>query len=203
MLNKLIQFSLAQRALIIGLALIVLGLGYQQVRSLPVDVLPDLTNPTVTILTESPGLSPEEVEARVTIPLEQGLMGVNGLNRLRTISDIGLSITFVEFDWGTDIYQARQFVQERLGAIELPEGVTPYMTPATSLMGNIMLVAVIDPSEKTSPQELRTQADWVVGRRLQSIAGIAEVLPMGGGIRQIQIQPDPERMLSLGVTYEE
>ncbi|MFT6179444.1 MAG: CzcA family heavy metal efflux pump [Paracoccaceae bacterium] len=203
MLNKLIQFSLAQRALIIGLALIVLGLGYQQVRSLPVDVLPDLTKPTVTILTESPGLSPEEVEARVTIPLEQGLMGVNGLNRLRTISDIGLSITFVEFDWGTDIYQARQFVQERLGAIELPEGVTPYMTPATSLMGNIMLVAVIDPSEKTSPQELRTQADWVVGRRLQSIAGIAEVLPMGGGIRQIQIQPDPERMLSLGVTYEE
>ena len=135
--------------------------------------------------------------------MEQGLMGVNGLNRLRTTSDIGLSVTFVEFDWGTDIYQARQFVQERLSAIKLPKGVTPYMTPATSLMGNIMLVALLDPSEETSPEELRTQADWVVGRRLQSITGIAEVLPMGGGIRQIQVQPDPERMLALGVTYDE
>ncbi len=203
MLNKLIQFSLAQRALIMGLALIVLALGYSRVKSLPVDVLPDLTKPTVIILTEAPGLSPEEVETRVTIPIEQGLMGVNGLNRLRTTSDIGLSVTFVEFDWGTEIYQARQFVQERLSAIELPEGVTPYMTPATSLMGNIMLVAILDPSEETSPQDLRTQADWVVGRRLQSIAGIAEVLPMGGGIRQIQVQPDPERMLALGVSYDE
>ncbi len=203
MLNKLIQFSLAQRALIIGMAIVVIVLGVRQAQELPVDVLPDLTKPTVTILTESPGLSPEEVETRVTIPMEQGLMGVNGLNRLRTISDVGLSVTFVEFDWGTDIYEARQFVQERLGAIKLPEGVTPYMTPATSLMGNIMLVALLDPSEEISPQELRTQADWVVGRRLQSIAGIAEVLPMGGGIRQIQIQPDPERMLALGVTYDE
>ena len=203
MLNQLIQFSLAQRALVMGISLIVLALGYNRVQTLPVDVLPDLTKPTVTILTEARGLSPEEVETRVTIPMEQGLMGVNGLNRLRTQSDIGLSVTYVEFDWGTDIYAARQFVQERLSAIELPEGVTPYMTPATSLMGNIMLVAILDPSEEISPQELRTQADWVVGRRLQSITGIAEVLPMGGGIRQIQVQPDPERMLALGVTYDE
>jgi len=203
MLNKLIQFSLAQRALIVGMAIVVVVLGVRQAKELPVDVLPDLTKPTVTILTEAPGLSPEEVETRVTIPMEQGLMGVNGLNRLRTTSDIGLSVTFVEFDWGTDIYQARQFVQERLSAIKLPKGVTPYMTPATSLMGNIMLVALLDPSEETSPEELRTQADWVVGRRLQSITGIAEVLPMGGGIRQIQVQPDPERMLALGVTYDE
>ena len=203
MLNKLIRFSLAQRAFVIGAALVVVALGVRQVGELPVDVLPDLTKPTVTILTESPGLSPEEVETRVTIPLERGLMGVNGLNRLRTTSDIGLSVTYVEFDWGTDIYQARQFVQERLNSVELPKGIMPYMTPATSLMGNIMLVALMDPSGEVSPQELRTQADWVVGRRLQSIAGIAEVLPMGGGIRQIQIQPDPERMLALGITYDE
>ncbi|MGJ8697316.1 MAG: efflux RND transporter permease subunit [Verrucomicrobiaceae bacterium] len=203
MLNKLINFSLAQRALIIALAVIVLLLGIRQTTELPVDVLPDLTKPTVTILTEAPGLSPEEVETRVTLPLEASLMGVNGLNRLRTISDIGLSLTFVEFDWGTDIYQARQFVQERLSSAELPENVSPYMTPATSLMGNIMLVSLIDPSGETSPQELRTLADWVVARRLQSIPGIAEVLPMGGGIRQIQVQPDPERMLALGVTYDE
>lgn len=203
MLNQLIRFSLAQRAFIIGMAVVVIVMGARLSRDLPVDVLPDLTKPTVTILTEAPGLSPEEVETRVTIPMEQGLMGVNGLNRMRTTSDIGLSVTYVEFDWGTDIYQARQFVQERLGAIKLPDGVTPYMTPATSLMGNIMLVALIDPSGEISPEELRTQADWVVGRRLQSITGIAEVLPMGGGIRQIQVQPDPERMLALGVTYDE
>lgn len=203
MLNKLIRFSLAQRALVIGIALLVLALGVRQTGELPVDVLPDLTKPTVTILTESPGLSPEEVETRVTIPLEMGLMGVNGLNRLRTTSDIGLSVTYVEFDWGTDIYQARQFVQERLNSVALPEGITPYMTPATSLMGNIMLVALLDPSGETTPQELRTQADWVVGRRLQSITGIAEVLPMGGGIRQIQVRPDPERMLAFGVSYDE
>jgi len=203
MLNYLIRFSLAQRALVIALGLIVLTLGWRMIGQLPVDVLPDLTKPTVTILTEAPGLSPEEVETRVTLPLESGLMGVNGLDRLRTKSDIGLSLAFVEFEWGTDIYKARQFVQERLGAIELPEGVTPYMTPATSLMGNIMLVSLTDPSGKLPPQELRTQADWVVARRLMSIPGIAEVLPMGGGIRQIQVQPDPQRMLAMGVTYEE
>ncbi len=203
MLNQLINFSLRQRALIIALALITLVVGYQQLRQLPVDVLPDLTKPTVTILTEAPGLSPEEVETRVTIPLESSLMGVNGLNRLRTTSDIGLSLTFVEFDWGTDIYQARQFVQERLAAVELPEGVTPYMTPATSLMGNIMLVSLIDPTKKITPPDLRTTADWVIARRLQSIPGIAEVLPMGGGIKQIQIQPDPQRMLALRVSYDE
>ena len=127
MLNKLINFSLSQRALIVALAIIVLILGVRGMFQLPVDVLPDLTKPTVTILTEAPGLSPEEVETRVTIPLEGSLMGVNGLDRLRTKSDIGLSLTYVEFDWGTDIYQARQFVQERLTAAELPEGVTPYM----------------------------------------------------------------------------
>ncbi|YCM45768.1 efflux RND transporter permease subunit [Verrucomicrobiaceae bacterium 227] len=203
MLNFLIRFSLAQRAVIIALGVIVLAMGWRMIGQLPVDVLPDLTKPTVTILTEAPGLSPEEVETRVTIPLESGLMGVNGLDRLRTKNDIGLSLAFVEFEWGTDIYKARQFVQERLAAVELPEGVTPYMTPATSLMGNIMLVSLTDPSGKLEPQELRTQADWVVARRLMSIPGIAEVLPMGGGIRQIQVQPDPQRMLAMGVTYEE
>ena len=203
MLNHLINFSLAQRALILAIGVIILVLGYHTATRLPVDVLPDLTKPTVTILTESPGLSPEEVETRVTLPLERSLMGVNGLDRLRTINDIGLSLTYVEFDWGTDIYQARQFVQERLSAAELPEDITPYMTPATSLMGNIMLVSVLDPSGNISPQDLRTLSDWTVARRLQSIPGIAEVLPMGGGIKQIQVQPDPQRMLALGVTYDE
>ena len=186
-----------------ALVVIVLVLGIKQAVELPVEVLPDLTKPTVTILTESAGFAPEEVETLVTIPLENSLMGVTGVSRLRSINDVGLSLIFVEFEWGTDIYQARQFVQERLtGASEaLPEGVSPYMTPVASLMGNILLVGLADPSGETSPRELRSLADWTVARKLQSISGIAEVLSMGGGVKQVQVQPDPDKMLAMGVSF--
>ena len=205
MLNRLIRFSLAQRALIMVMAMMLLAFGFKSAVELPVDVLPDLTKPTVTILTEAKGYAPEEVETLVTIPLENALMGVNGVTRLRTTTDVGLSLIFVEFDWGTDIYRARQFVQERMTGVteQLPEGVSPYMTPVSSLMGDIMLVGVTDPSGKMNPSDLRTYADWTIARRLQSIAGIAEILGMGGGVKQIQVQPDPERMLALGITFEE
>lgn len=205
MLNKLIQFSLSQRPLILAFALLVFILGLKTARELPVEVLPDLTKPTVTILTEASGFSPEEVETLVTIPLENSLMGVTGVTRLRSVNDIGLSLVFIEFDWGTDIYQARQFVQERLaGASEsLPESVSPYMTPVASLMGNIMLVGLVDPIGTTEPRDLRTLADWTVAKRLQSIPGIAEVLSMGGGVKQLQVQPNPDKMLAMGIQYED
>lgn len=205
MLNKLIRFSLSHRPLILVLVVVVLVLGIKKTTELPVEVLPDLTKPTVTILTESAGFAPEEVETLVTIPLENALMGVTGVTRLRSINDVGLSLIFVEFEWGTDIYQARQFVQERLtGAAEtLPQGVSPYMTPVASLMGNILLVGLVDPTGATSPRDLRTLADWTVARRLQSIPGIAEVLSMGGGVKQVQVQPDPDKMLALGVSFEQ
>jgi CzcA family heavy metal efflux pump len=130
---------------------------------------------------------------------------VTGVTRLRSVNDVSLSLVFIEFEWGTDIYQARQFVQERLaGASEaLPEGVTPYMTPVASLMGNIMLVGLVDPSGNTEPRDLRTLADWTVSRRLQSIPGVAEVLGMGGGVKQLQIQPNPDKMLAMGISYGE
>ena len=205
MLNKLIRLSLAQRALVVAAAVVLLVLGIKKTLELPVDVLPDLTKPMVTILTEAPGYAPEEVETLVTIPLENSLMGVTGVSRLRSTNDISLSLVFVEFDWGTDIYQARQFVQERLtGAVEvLPEGVTPYMTPVASLMGDIMMVGLRDPTGATNPRDLRVLADWVVGRRFQSVPGIAEVLSMGGGVKQVQVQPDPNNMLALGVSFEQ
>ena len=205
MLNALIKFALSQRALIVALAVILLGLGVYKATTLPVEVLPDLTKPTVTLLTEAAGYAPEEVETLVTIPMENALMGVTGVSRLRSINDISLSLIFVEFDWGTDVYQARQFVQERLGGIAetLPEGVNPFMTPVASLMGNIMLVGLADPTGAIPLPELRTMADWTVARRLQSIPGIAEVLAMGGGVRQIQVQPTPENMLALGVSFDE
>jgi CzcA family heavy metal efflux pump len=205
MLNHLIRFSLSHRPLILLFVVLVLVLGIKKATELPVEVLPDLTKPTVTILTESAGLAPEEVETLVTIPLENALMGVTGVTRLRSVNDIGLSLIFVEFEWGTDVYQARQFVQERLTGTSqsLPEGVSPYMTPVASLMGNILLIGLADPTGVTSPRDLRTLADWTVARRLQAIPGIAEVLSMGGGVKQVQVQPNPEKMLAMGVSFDQ
>ncbi|MFC4995089.1 efflux RND transporter permease subunit [Rubritalea tangerina] len=203
MLNQLIRFALGHRVIVLALAFLVLALGFQKTVSLPVEVLPDLTKPTVTILTEADGRAPEEVEQRISMPIERSLIGVTGVTRVRSTSDISLSLVFVEFDWDTDIYKARQFVQERLQSVELPEGVVPYMTPVASLMGEIMLVGISSENGSVNPSDLRTYADWTVRRKLQSLPGIAEVLSMGGGIQQIQILPDPNKLLSHGVTFEE
>jgi CzcA family heavy metal efflux pump len=205
MLNWLIKFSLSHRAVVLLTALVILVLGIATGRELPVDVLPDLTKPTVTILTEAPGLAPEEVETLVTVPLEGALMGTAGITRMRSISDVSLSLIYVEFDWGTDIYRARQFVQERLQSVAdaLPDEVLPYMSPVASLMGEIMLVGMRSVDGGVDPQDLRTIADWTVRRRLQSIPGVAEVLGMGGGIKQVEVQPDPDRMRALHVSFQE
>ncbi|MFZ4766781.1 MAG: efflux RND transporter permease subunit, partial [Roseimicrobium sp.] len=205
MLNKLIHLSLHNRGIIIGVAFIVMALGLQTARELPVEVLPDLTKPTVIILTEAPGLAPEEVETNVTLPLERALMGVAGLTRLRSNSDVALSLVYAEFAWGTDIYRARQFVQERLQSVRgtLPEGVEPFLTPVASLMGEILLVGIRSTDDKLPAREVRSLADWVIRPRLQSIPGIAEILNMGGGIKQVQVQPDPYRMQAHEVTFDE
>jgi len=205
MLDRLIRYALDNRAIVLGLSLLLLLLGAQTVRELPVEVLPDLTKPTVIVLTESPGLAPEEVEANVTLPIERALMGVAGLTRLRSNSDVGLSLVYAEFGWGTDIYRARQFVQERLQGVRgtLPAGVEPFLTPVASLMGEILLVGLRSTNVAVPPREVRSLADWVVRPRLQSIPGLAEVLNMGGGIKQVQVQPDPLKMQAHGVTYEE
>lgn len=205
MLNHLIRWSLRNRAIILALSLLLLVMGFKSGSELPVEVLPDLTKPTVTILTETPGLSPEEVEALVTQPIENALMGVTGLSRMRSTSDIALSLVFAEFEWGTDIYKARQLVQERLQVAResLPEGTQPYLTPLASLMGEILLIGVKCTDGKTAPMDLRTIADWTIRVRLQAIPGIAEVLNMGGGVKQAQIQPDPWRMQANAVTIEQ
>ena len=205
MLNKLIRLALDNRAIVLGVSLLLILAGAQTVQELPVEVLPDLTKPTVIILTESPGLAPEEVEVNVTQPIERALMGVAGLTRLRSNSDVSLSLVYAEFGWGTDIYRARQFVQERLQGVRgtLPRGVEPFLTPVASLMGEILLVGLRSTNAAVPPPEVRSLADWVVRPRLQSIPGIAEILNMGGGIKQVQIQPDPMRMQAHGVTYEQ
>lgn len=205
MLTSLIRFSLRSRPLVLVIALVVLVLGFQTARELPLEVLPDMTKPTVTLLTECPGLAPEEVEILVTQRLEAALQGVGGLDRLRSNSDVGLSLVFAEFDWGTDIYRARQLVQERLNAAResLPEGVVPGMTPVSSLMGEILLVGLRSTDGKIAPRDLRTFADWTVARRLQSIRGVAEVLAIGGGVKQIVVQPDPNQLAAYEVTVKE
>jgi CzcA family heavy metal efflux pump len=210
MLNQLIHWSLANRAVVIGLSLVLMVMGLRTAAELPVEVLPDLTRPTVIILTEAPGLAPEEVEMRLTQPMESALMGVAGLTRLRSNSDVALSLVYAEFGWDTDIYKARTLVQERLQAVrgQLPEGVQPFMTPVASLMGEILLVGVrctIKEGEPgyVPPREVRSLADWTIKRRLQSISGIAEILNMGGGVKRIEIQPDPFKMQANNVTFAE
>jgi CzcA family heavy metal efflux pump len=208
MLDKLIRWSLHNRALVIGLCAILLGLGWQAVHELPVEVLPDLTKPTVVVLSEAPGLAPEEVEALVTQPIESALQGVGKLTRLRSNSDVALSLVFAEFEWGTNIYQARQFVQERLQTVRLPKGTESGLTSVASLMGEILLVGLRcdkKPGEPgyVSPRDLRTLADWTVRRQLQGIPGIAEILSMGGGVRQLQVMPDPHRLQAYNVSLAE
>lgn len=210
MLKHIINWSLANRAVVIGLCVIGITFGLHTATQLPVEVLPDLTKPTVMVLTEAPRFSPEEVEMRVTQPLESALTGVPGLTRLRSNSEVALSLVYAEFDWGTDIYKARTLVQERLQAArpELPEGTVPFMTPVASLMGEILLVRVrstIKPGAQNylSPSDVRSLADWMLKRRLQSIPGIAEVLNMGGGIKQLEILPDPYKMQAHSISTGE
>jgi len=205
MMVTLITFSVRHRWAVLGLAAVLLCLGALELRQLPVDVLPDLTRPTVTVLTEAPGLAPEEVEALVTVPIEQALLGVAGLERLRSVSEVGLSQVMVEFAWSADLTAARARVTERLAAARerLPAGVSPGLTPATSLLGNILLVAVVDPQQNHSASELRELVEVRLLPRLQSIPGLAEAVAQGGGLRELRIEPDPERLLAHAVSFEE
>ncbi len=205
MLSALIHFSLRNRVLVAALALLVLLAGAQIATQMPVDVLPELNKPVVTVITECPSLAPEDVASRVTRPLETSLLGLPGLDRLRSNSDASLSVIFVEFEWGTDLRHARLLVQERLSnaASQLPEGLTPGLAPAASLLGEIMLIGVSSSDGKTSPPELRTLADTTIRRTLQSVPGVADVLPMGGGVQQIHVLPDPRKLLAHELSFDE
>ncbi len=209
MLNQLIDLSLRQRALVIALSVALLAFGVMVTPRLPLDVLPNVTKPTVTLLTEAPGLAPEETDTLVTMPLENALNGAPGLERLRSNSDVGLSLVFAEFGYGTDIYRARQLVQERLQTATgtLPRDIIPQMLPATSLLGEILLVGVrsrnFGQSNATVPMEIRTLADTTIQRRLLGVRGVANVLNMGGGVKQFLIQPDLAKLQAFGIRLEE
>lgn len=203
MFTFLVTQSLRNRILVLALSLMLIILGLLTLQQLPVDVFPDLNRPTVTIMTEAEGLAPPEVEQLVSFPIETGMNGVPGVSRVRSVSGVGLSIVYVEFEWGTDIFRNRQLVSEKLGSVrdQLPPNTVPQMGPVSSIMGQILLVALS--SERASPMELREIADFTVRPRLLSIPGVAQVIPIGGEVRQYRVAPQTAAMRALGVSYEQ
>jgi len=204
-LNTLISKSLQHRWLVIVVTLIVAVMGVLTIRKMDVDVLPDLNRPVVTIMTEAHGLGPEETETLVTIPIETTVNGATGVQRVRSASSAGFSIVFVEFDWGTDVYRARQVVNEKLQTIQsrLPEGSVAALAPISSIMGEIMLISLQSESKETTPLEFRSFADFVLRPRLLAVPGVSQVVPIGGGTRQFQILTNPLRLKQNGVTLED
>ncbi|ASM76787.1 multidrug transporter AcrB [Vitreoscilla filiformis] len=205
MFKWLLHSSLANRLLVIIASVVLMAYGAFTLSRTPVDVFPDLNKPTVTLMTEAGGMAAEEVEQLITVPLETTMNGLPGVETVRSTSSAGLSFLYVTFNWSTDIFRARQLVSERLTAMEegLPEGVVPRMGPISSIMGEIMQIAIpVDP-KKISPMAVREYADWVLRPRLMSVPGVAQVIPIGGEVRQFQVQPNTARMAELGISQEQ
>ncbi|WP_309891282.1 efflux RND transporter permease subunit [Archangium sp.] len=214
-MNRLIRWSIDNRLLVVAASVLLLILGAETARKMPVDVFPDLTAPTVTVITEAHGLAPEEVETLVTFPIETSVNGATGVRRVRSASGVGISIVWVEFDWGTDIYTARQVVNEKLQLVtsQLPPDVPPpTLAPISSVMGEILFLSVSwnkdtlardAAGREAQMMEARSAADWVLRKRLLSVAGVSQVVPLGGSVKQYQVLLRPESLQALQVSFEQ
>ncbi|MFN7142022.1 MAG: efflux RND transporter permease subunit, partial [Limisphaerales bacterium] len=204
MIDALIRWSLRNRTLVVVLAIVLVAIGSYTALRMPVDVFPDLTAPTVTVITEARGMAPTEVESQVTFPIEAALNGASGVRRVRSSTSVGISVIWVEFDWGADIAAARQTVNEKLALVsgELPPEVErPILAPVSSIMGEILFVALT--SEKHDSIELRTTAETTIRRRLLAVPGVSQVTPIGGDVKQYQVQVDPAKLSASGVTLKQ
>ena len=203
-MKRLIEWSIAHHRLVLAFSLLLAAAGVWTVRDMPVDVFPDLTAPTVTILTEGRGMAPEEMETLVTFPLEAAMNGASGVRRVRSATAVGIAVVWVEFDWGTDIFQARQVVAEKLalasGALP-PQIERPVLAPVSSIMGEILFFAIS--SDTDDPLALRTVADTVVRRRLLAVAGVSQVTPIGGAERQFQVIAHPDQLRANNIRVNE
>lgn len=204
MIERIIDFSLHNRLVVLFGAALLLVLGTWQAARMPVDIFPDLTAPTVTVVAEAHGMSPTEVESQITFPLETALNGAAGVRRVRSFSAIGLAVVTIEFEWTMELMRARQVVAERLQIARAslpPDLPAPMMTPAASIMGEIMFIALT--SDRANGMELKSAADWVVRRRILAVPGVAEVITIGGDEKQYQVTLQPERLAAYGVTVSD
>ncbi|MFN3809714.1 MAG: efflux RND transporter permease subunit [Roseateles asaccharophilus] len=205
MFKWLLDNSLANRLLVLILGAVMMAYGLFTLTRTPVDVFPDLNKPTVTLMTEAGGMAAEEVEQLISFPLETAMNGIPGVEAVRSSSSAGLGFLYITFDWSTEIYRARQMVSERLAAMEggLPPGIVARMGPVSSVMGEIMQIAIPVDSARISPMAVREYADWVLRPRLMALPGVSQVIPIGGEVRQFQVQPDTARLADLGLTLEQ
>ena len=205
MLKNLIRFSVSNAPLVIILAALVTGLAAYEVSHMAVDVFPELNAPTVTIMTESAGYAADEVEQYVTFPIESAVNGLPGVRRVRSASAIGLSIVWVEFDWGVDIYRARYLVSERLTLAEerLPLEVHSEITPVTSITGEIMLISLRAADASVSPLDLRAYGEFELRNRLLSVPGVSQVVAIGGELPEYQVNVDQERLRLYDLTIKD
>ena len=203
-MKRLIEWSIDHHWMVLALSVLLAAAGVWTVRSMPVDVFPDLTAPTVTILTEGRGMAPEEMETLVTFPIEAAINGASGVRRVRSATAVGIAVVWVEFDWGTDIFQARQIVAEKLalvGSTLPPQVERPVLAPISSIMGEILFFAIS--SDEDDPLTLRTVADTVVRRRLLAVSGVAQVTPIGGAERQFQVIAHPDQLRANAISVNE
>ena len=203
-MKRLIQWSVEHHWMVLAFSVLLFAAGLWTARDMPVDVFPDLTAPTVTILTEGHGMAPDEMESLVTFPIESAINGASSVRRVRSATAVGIAVVWVEFDWGTDIFMARQVVAEKLslvGGTLPPQVERPVLAPISSIMGEILFFAIS--SEHDDPLALRTVADTVVRRRLLAVAGVSQVTPIGGAERQYQVIAHPDQLRANDVSLTE